>query len=1556
MYADKAHFIYELIQNADDARATKIKFILKRDELYFLHNGKEKFSLSDPGTEDIDSQNNKLGHINSITSVGNTTKSEQKIGKFGIGFKSVFQYTNSPIIQDDSFSFQIKKLFVPYQYDKIYNHRSKGETLFVVPFDKNKQEAFDDSKNKFEKFDETILLFLNSIEEMQFQYLGKNKLVRKKVIKESIHKISETGFDKIRSSVIKIESNKYLLFKGYIQEEGSTVEHKIAVAYPLNKHNDFQSEFEYSAYCFFPTQEKTGLKFLIHAPFLLTDNRQNLKRDLNWNEGLIDNLADLVYDSFLIMKKLKYINNKFYYSLPLDTEKYKSSFFYNQDLFQAIYQKIKEALTENEIVPTKNGKYVKASNAFLIRVKELSGLLDNITLSDLKHSEKAAVVFPEITEGGKTARLWNFLKDVLEVEVIDSKDFIRQIDESFLSSRSDVWLKSFYNYCLTIPSLWEKLKELEIIRLENGKNVKPFVNDVAQVFLKEVDPEYPQIKQTFLEDKNSLDFFKKIGIGYPDERDIIFRTIIQRYDHEEFSIDDDILLRDFENILTYYFDCNEESKSELIKQLSNKCIIVTKSRDDEESHLNFPNKVYLRNQLLDKYFEGNSDYIYVDEDYYKEIISKHDREKVNKFFQNLGLESIPRITLNDSITLREIGVINHSWGRETSIIDYIMDGFNHAVKDISLTKSVIIWGFLKDLSCRVNLSQYRNGLAEYFYRKKRTHSFTSTFFKNLTQVPWLFNNNEELFCSNELFIQDLHPLYDRKGSDTIIEFLELKDNFRKYSLLSEEERKSISLVQELINAGIKPEELDEKRSELKDLILNYFSKPEIQQTGASTITRKSIGKKITLGKDDIKVIIDPKRPVDFIIKEKIKIEKSEKSEDVLDDDDLTPKTTVTADQLESIKKKLENEAELLNKVQSLKEKLNESEVYTLGWFNALLELEYFDRKDREFKKSSLYVVFKKIEIDPLSDKTLILSGAQYIPESIEDNESLALVLTYENRQHSVLVEAVSRQNKILKAKLRDNVDIKDLSIEQVNQAEIEIKNANFIFESLKDSFKCFNSDPFSFNESYNFKNNLPDNIDIIFGPPGTGKTTYLAKNIIHPLTKKNGFKILVLTPTNKAGDVLTNKLIEICENEKDNSYLDWLIRFGITNDPDLEGVVYHNSKYLKGSPRANLVLVTTVARFTYDTIFFEDTRENGKYLIRDFDWDYIIFDESSMINLPSTVFSLFYRFTKYPRTKFVFGGDPFQINPIVFVNEPKWKEGNIFSLLELDKKGSFINPKPNPSGIKVTNLTKQFRSIPQIGSLFSQLTYDNKLEHFRDYSSTKLISINNLDLHPITIINFKIGLYDSIYRSHRLKGSPYHIYSSIFVIELLEYVINNIELKNCSAFSIGIICPYRAQQSIIDKLSSTLKIPKSISVTTGTIHGFQGDECDMIISLFNPPKNVSRSEEIFLNKHNIINVSISRARDYLILLTPYDPSNRISVNELFIIEQVKEICASDKEIKKVFKSFFDYEIEKIIFGKPTHIEEISFPTAHQDVNIYSAIDRKYEVRYDENAVDIQVKK
>ena len=100
-YSDQAHFVYELLQNADDTGATWVRFELHDQELVFRHNGKKLFTISNPETESEDQQNDKLGHVNAIAAIGMSqklvaNKEGNQIGRFGVGFKSVFRYTNSP--------------------------------------------------------------------------------------------------------------------------------------------------------------------------------------------------------------------------------------------------------------------------------------------------------------------------------------------------------------------------------------------------------------------------------------------------------------------------------------------------------------------------------------------------------------------------------------------------------------------------------------------------------------------------------------------------------------------------------------------------------------------------------------------------------------------------------------------------------------------------------------------------------------------------------------------------------------------------------------------------------------------------------------------------------------------------------------------------------------------------------------------------------------------------------------------------------------------------------------------------------------------------------------------------------------------------------------------------------------------------------------------------------------------------------------------------------------------------------------------------------------------
>ena len=114
-----------------------------------------------------------------------------------------------------------------------------------------------------------------------------------------------------------------------------------------------------------------------------------------------------------------------------------------------------------------------------------------------------------------------------------------------------------------------------------------------------------------------------------------------------------------------------------------------------------------------------------------------------------------------------------------------------------------------------------------------------------------------------------------------------------------------------------------------------------------------------------------------------------------------------------------------------------------------------------------------------------------------------------------------------------------------------------------------------------------------------------------------------------------------------------------------------------------------------------------------------------MISLSSIIYPLY---RQKPR-KFIVAGDPFQIEPIVAVEQ--WKDENIYTLVGLNKAGAFAKPATEPHDYLVTNLETQYRSIPAIGEIFSRFTYDGILKHHRTAETQRPLKLNNLDVQPI---------------------------------------------------------------------------------------------------------------------------------------------------------------------------------------------------------------------------------
>ena len=117
LYPDSAHFIYELLQNAEDTGATTARFSLSKTCLVFEHDGRP-FEPED---------------IFGITDIGEGAKASDnnKIGRFGVGFKAVFAYSETPGVWSPTFSFRITDLVLPCALEP--KHDLDNKTRFRVP-------------------------------------------------------------------------------------------------------------------------------------------------------------------------------------------------------------------------------------------------------------------------------------------------------------------------------------------------------------------------------------------------------------------------------------------------------------------------------------------------------------------------------------------------------------------------------------------------------------------------------------------------------------------------------------------------------------------------------------------------------------------------------------------------------------------------------------------------------------------------------------------------------------------------------------------------------------------------------------------------------------------------------------------------------------------------------------------------------------------------------------------------------------------------------------------------------------------------------------------------------------------------------------------------------------------------------------------------------------------------------------------------------------------------------------------------------------------------------
>ena len=446
-YPDSAHFIYELLQNADDAEATEVTIYLEGDALYFKHNGRVQFTITDDYDETI-----TPGHINAIVGVGDSAKTENKIGKFGVGFKAVFQYTDMPIVYSDYFKFRIENYIIPTLISDDCPKRNSGETLFEIPF-KNPQVAYQEIRQKLQKMEHPLLFLRNLKSIIWYDTVSHNNML------EFSKGVLESFFNKdIRCERI-VENNagkqsEMWMFSRDVNLSAGTF--PVSVGYFIvyeEKVPHIVTSINPNVYCYFPTSEKYDSCFISHAPFLLVDNRQQIKNNEPVNKYLRNSIVNLAADALVELRDIgikdsSYLINRNILSMfdltnPWD---YMDEDDVNLIRKEHLYKPFLSVIMSNRLLLSRNHEYLKPEQIFIPQPSNISEVVQSSIMSVLFSNGKDSCDFMENAPTSRDSVGFNFLTSTLKCRIINPEVLAKSLTPVFMSERSMEWVLRLYRF------------------------------------------------------------------------------------------------------------------------------------------------------------------------------------------------------------------------------------------------------------------------------------------------------------------------------------------------------------------------------------------------------------------------------------------------------------------------------------------------------------------------------------------------------------------------------------------------------------------------------------------------------------------------------------------------------------------------------------------------------------------------------------------------------------------------------------------------------------------------------------------------------------------------------------------------------------------------------------------------------------------------------------------------------------------------------------------------------------------------------------------------------
>lgn len=713
---DSQRFIYELLQNADDASNqtdmldAQIDFV--GDYVIISHKG-------EPFTE-ID--------IESISSVGDGTKIEDitKTGFKGIGFKSVFSHSNYVIIKSKNFCFRYdKNNWEGYWNDKNWGIKSHWQNERAakrketqpkmpwqiipiwteLPIELNRLAIFQEFNVstiiKYDKIDTLKKDLINLLSNTQILLFLRSKKVKITVdCSENLTIIkSQTGETTTltRNGILHSE----WIIKKYqfpisvdVQREINEDEKlprklkdashtEIAFAIQLEKGKlRAVDKINRLIFTYLPTSINYDFPFLVNATFLTDAGRQHLHQDIFWNNFIFQQIPLKFFEfiSELANKSSKY-NKQFLKILPHKLDGFSA-------LEKSFNRGYKQAIDTIAFVPNKNGELLKVSQAIFDKTNISDVISDQIFINYINLKQQNNFTIQSL---------------VLDIEPIDALIRIGvkvfDIDDLEGLLMSDVFMNEHQledNFTL-ISFMYKQSQKLngdeKIIWNEKLKNT-PFIFDQNQKIKSPKHIYFPSVE--FSEDFSSdisiihndvvtqinqnssiKNWVEYLGVKETSDLSFIEKTIIGQA--ETYITEENAL-----QIGRYLFNAHKKGKlHEQHYEGLQKLKVLTQEQ----------NLISAETAYLSDFYEPELRI---------ESIYKYDFYVSNKYFESPNLKSewktfLLKIGVNQNINLQNI-IINRRSNSDQIELDYFLKvekeakqghrypGFINGLNDINITK------------------------------------------------------------------------------------------------------------------------------------------------------------------------------------------------------------------------------------------------------------------------------------------------------------------------------------------------------------------------------------------------------------------------------------------------------------------------------------------------------------------------------------------------------------------------------------------------------------------------------------------------------------------------------------------------------------------------------------------------------------------------------------------------------------------------------------------------------------------------------------------------------